>query len=83
MVPVLNQYLSLQTKHTFPFDRVIRANIGDCHASGNQVPVTYIRQVRVDLKVFDMLLLVSVLCLVRRWLYSSASDGHAGFSSRY
>ncbi|CAF5191770.1 unnamed protein product, partial [Rotaria sp. Silwood1] len=31
--------------HKFPFDRVIRANIGDCHASGNQVPVTYIRQV--------------------------------------
>ncbi|CAM2698913.1 unnamed protein product [Rotaria socialis] len=30
--------------HSFPFDRVIRANIGDCHASGNQVPVTYIRQ---------------------------------------
>ncbi|CAF0718216.1 unnamed protein product [Adineta steineri] len=30
--------------HKYPFDRVIRANIGDCHASGNQVPVTYIRQ---------------------------------------
>ncbi|CAF1125354.1 unnamed protein product [Rotaria sp. Silwood1] len=34
----------LKGAHKFPFDRVIRANIGDCHASGNQVPVTYIRQ---------------------------------------
>ncbi|CAF3537741.1 unnamed protein product [Rotaria socialis] len=34
----------LKGNHSFPFDRVIRANIGDCHASGNQVPVTYIRQ---------------------------------------
>lgn len=31
-------------KHSFPFERVIRANIGDCHASGNQKPITYIRQ---------------------------------------
>ncbi|CAF4482656.1 unnamed protein product, partial [Didymodactylos carnosus] len=30
--------------HNYPFDQVIRANIGDCHASGNQVPVTYLRQ---------------------------------------
>ncbi|CAF0870355.1 unnamed protein product [Rotaria sordida] len=34
----------LKGSHNFPFDRVIRANIGDCHASGNQVPITYIRQ---------------------------------------
>jgi alanine transaminase len=27
-----------------PFDRVIRANIGDCHATG-QKPITFIRQV--------------------------------------
>ena len=27
-----------------PFDEVIRANIGDCHAMG-QVPITWIRQV--------------------------------------
>ncbi|UJR31234.1 hypothetical protein I4U23_018736 [Adineta vaga] len=30
--------------YKYPFDRVIRANIGDCHASGNQTPITYIRQ---------------------------------------
>ena len=36
---------SLKGNHKFPFDRVIRANIGDCHASGSQVPITYIRQV--------------------------------------
>ncbi|CAF1275728.1 unnamed protein product [Rotaria sp. Silwood1] len=30
--------------HNFPFDHLIRANAGDCHASGNQVPITYIRQ---------------------------------------
>ncbi|CAF3592617.1 unnamed protein product [Adineta steineri] len=28
----------------FPFNRVIRANIGDPHASFNQSPITYIRQ---------------------------------------
>ena len=27
-----------------PFERVIRANIGDCHATG-QKPITFIRQV--------------------------------------
>lgn len=27
-----------------PFERVIRANIGDCHATG-QKPMTYLRQV--------------------------------------
>jgi alanine transaminase len=27
-----------------PFDRVIRANIGDCHATG-QKPITFLRQV--------------------------------------
>jgi alanine transaminase len=31
--------------HKFPFDRLIRANIGDCHASRSQIPITYIRQV--------------------------------------
>lgn len=31
-------------KSTKPFDQVIRANIGDCHATG-QRPVTFIRQV--------------------------------------
>ncbi|CAF4592854.1 unnamed protein product [Rotaria sp. Silwood2] len=30
--------------HNFLFDHLIRANAGDCHASGNQVPITYIRQ---------------------------------------
>ncbi|CAF4104000.1 unnamed protein product, partial [Rotaria sordida] len=30
--------------HNFPFDHLIRANAGDCHASYNQVPITYIRQ---------------------------------------
>ncbi|CAF3326184.1 unnamed protein product [Rotaria sp. Silwood2] len=33
-----------QGNHNFPFDRVIRANIGNCHASGNHVHITYIRQ---------------------------------------
>ena len=27
-----------------PFDQVIRANIGDCHAMGQQ-PITFLRQV--------------------------------------
>ena len=31
-----------------PFDHVTRANIGDCHAVGNQ-PITFIRQVRIIL----------------------------------
>lgn len=31
-------------KQALPFDRVIRANIGDCHATG-QKPMTYLRQV--------------------------------------
>ncbi|CAF1292350.1 unnamed protein product [Rotaria sordida] len=30
--------------HNFPFDHLIRANAGDCHASYNQIPITYIRQ---------------------------------------
>ena len=30
-----------------PFDHVTRANIGDCHAVGNQ-PITFIRQVRIS-----------------------------------
>ncbi|CAF2626062.1 unnamed protein product [Rotaria sp. Silwood2] len=34
----------LKGNHNFPFDRVIRANIGNCHASGNHVHITYIRQ---------------------------------------
>jgi hypothetical protein len=38
-------FLFLKGNHKYSFDRVIRANIGDCHASGNQVPITYIRQV--------------------------------------
>ena len=29
-----------------PFDHVTRANIGDCHAVGNQ-PITFIRQVEI------------------------------------
>jgi len=31
-----------------PFERVIRANIGDCHATG-QKPLTYLRQVRFQM----------------------------------
>ena len=34
-----------QGEEPFPFNRIIRLNIGDCHASGNQEPITYIRQV--------------------------------------
>ncbi|CAF3463741.1 unnamed protein product [Rotaria sp. Silwood1] len=30
--------------HNFPFDRVIRTNIDDFYASGNQISITYIRQ---------------------------------------
>lgn len=30
--------------HKFPFNRIIRANVGDGFASGNQIPITYIRQ---------------------------------------
>lgn len=33
-----------QGQEPFPFNRIIRLNIGDCHASGNQEPITYIRQ---------------------------------------
>jgi alanine transaminase len=33
-----------QSNSTRPFDRVIRANIGDCHATG-QKPLTFLRQV--------------------------------------
>lgn len=29
-----------------PFDRVIRANIGDCHATG-QKPILWLRQVKI------------------------------------
>jgi alanine transaminase len=32
-----------QNKPGLPFDKVIRANIGDCHATG-QKPITYLRQ---------------------------------------
>ncbi|CAF4018702.1 unnamed protein product [Rotaria sp. Silwood1] len=31
-------------KHDFPFDHIIRANLGDGFASGHQIPITYIRQ---------------------------------------
>ena len=44
---ILFIYSFIQGNHKYPFDRVIRANIGDCHASGNQVPLTYIRQVGI------------------------------------
>lgn len=34
-------------KKDLGFDKVIRANIGDCHATG-QAPMTYIRQVNFN-----------------------------------
>lgn len=37
-----------------PFDRVIRANIGDCHATG-QKPITYLRQVMAICTYPDLL----------------------------
>ena len=34
------------------FDQIIRANIGDCHATG-QKPMTFIRQVRIHIFQFN------------------------------
>ena len=35
--------LTLQGTASFPFDRVLYCNIGDCHAMGQQ-PLTFVRQ---------------------------------------
>lgn len=40
----IKETTALVDKQTLPFDKVIRANIGDCHATG-QKPITYLRQV--------------------------------------
>ena len=71
---------SFKDDHSFPFDRVIRANIGDCHASGNQVPITYIRQ--VDLSFFK-LLTRKIFQIVCGWLHVSTHYGIGGLSIRY
>ena len=36
-----------------PFDKIIRANIGDCHATG-QKPITFLRQVCFRKKYFSI-----------------------------
>ncbi|RNA00821.1 alanine aminotransferase 1-like, partial [Brachionus plicatilis] len=44
----------LQNGVSKPFDRVIRANIGDCHATG-QKPITFLRQVMAICSYPDLL----------------------------
>ena len=47
-------FFSLQGEHHFPFDKVIKANLGDAQALGNP-PLTYLRQV-LALAVYPPLL---------------------------
>ena len=45
LLTFITNILFLEDDHKFSFDRLIRANVGDCHASRSQIPITYIRQV--------------------------------------